>query len=75
MFLLCDLTGNARDTLGALLKKHPEMLPKPLDQALDKLWGFASEYGRHIQESRNPSLAEAQLVVSTCSALITYLIE
>lgn len=68
-----EVTGNSKATLGDLLKKHPGIVPAPLDTALDKLWGFASEYGRHIREKKEPKFTEAQLVVGCCASLITYL--
>lgn len=69
-----DVTGNDKATLGEILKRHPELVPPPLSLALEKLWGFASEYGRHIREGRIPEFAEAQLVVGTCAAAVTYLV-
>ena len=69
-----DVTGDHKATLGEILKRHPDMVPPPLNLALEKLWGFASEYGRHVREGRNPEFAEAQLVVGTCAAAVTYLI-
>lgn len=69
-----DVAGDPKATLGELLKKHPKMIPSPLDQSLDKLWGYASEYGRHIREDREPEFSEAQLVVGVCSAVVTYLV-
>lgn len=69
-----DVVGNPKATLGDLLKKHPKIIPSPLNQSLDKLWGYASEYGRHIRKAREPEFSEAQLVVGVCSAVVTYLV-
>lgn len=69
-----DVVGNSKATLGELLKKYPNMIPPPLDQSLDKLWGYASEFGRHIREDREPEFSEAQLVVGVCAAVVTYLV-
>lgn len=69
-----EVTGDKKGTLGELIKRNPGMIPAPLDQSIEKLWGFASEYGRHIREGRNPEFKEAQLVVGVCSAAITYLL-
>jgi len=69
-----DVTGNPKATLGELLKRYPNMIPAPLDQSIEKLWGFASEYGRHIREGRNPEYSDAQLVVGICAAAVSYLI-
>lgn len=69
-----DAAGTPKATLGDLLKKHPNLIPSPLDQSLDKLWGYASEFGRHLREGREPEFSEAQLVVGVCSAVVTYLV-
>ncbi len=69
-----DVTGNEKATLGDILKRHPNIAPPPLNLALEKLWGFASEYGRHVREGRNPEFMEAQLVVGTCAAMVNYLV-
>lgn len=69
-----DAAGTPKATLGDLLKKHPNLIPSPLDQSLDKLWGYASEFGRHLREGREPEFSEAQLVVGLCAAIVTYLI-
>lgn len=59
------------DTLGQIIKRLT--VPPPLDGALHRLWGFASEQGRHIQEGREPSFEEAELVVTVASAVSVYL--
>lgn len=69
-----DISGDHKATLGELLKRYPDMVPSPLNVALEKLWGFASEYGRHVREGRNPEFTEAQLVVGVSAAVIAYLI-
>lgn len=60
------------DTLGRIIGRLT--LPPPLDGALHKLWGFASEQGRHILEGREPRFEEAELVVTTASAVSVYLL-
>lgn len=60
------------DTLGRIIGRLT--LPAPLDGALHKLWGFASEQGRHIQEGREPRFEEAELVVTVASAVSVYLL-
>ena len=37
------------------------LIPAPLDQAVIKTWAYASEFGRHIQEGREPSFEEQSL--------------
>lgn len=60
------------DTLGKIIARLT--FPPPLDVALHKLWGFASEQGRHIVEGREPSFEEAELVVTIASATGVYLL-
>lgn len=67
-----DVTGRPSDTLGMILPTLA--LPKPLDQAVDKLWGFASQRGRHIAEGRDPNFEDAELVVTVSSAVSVYLL-
>lgn len=67
-----DVAGDPNATLGKLIPRLA--VPRPLDDALTKLWGYASENGRHIREGTNPSAAEAELVVSVACAVSVYLI-
>jgi len=52
---------------------NSNIIPRPLGTALEKLWGFTSEQGRHLLEGREPSFSEAQLTVGICATMITYL--
>ena len=65
--------GDEKATLGDLLKRNPDLIPRPLDEAIAKLWGFASENGRHLREGREPTYADAELVVSVAAATGNYL--
>lgn len=66
-----DVTGKPNATLGKLV---PELdLPPPLDAAVTKLWGFASDRARHIREGEEVSIDEAQLVVSVACSLCVFL--
>ncbi len=69
-----ELTGKPQLTFGQLLPSL-HSIPKPLDTALDKMWGFASESARHVREGATPKFAEAELIVGTCGTVITYLLE
>jgi hypothetical protein len=60
-------------TLGKLLNDYPDLLPKPLDEAAKKVWGYASEMARHIQEGRTPTLEEAELAVAMAASIATYI--
>ena len=64
------VTGQSSPTLGKLIPMLG--LPAPLDQAVHKLWGFASEYGRHAREGQNADSAEAELTVTVAGALCEF---
>lgn len=68
-----DVCGDPRATLGALLSRNRGLVPAPLDQAIEKIWGFASEQGRHVREGREPELDEAELAVHVAAAVAVYL--
>ena len=67
-----NVTGEPNKTFGQIATKLT--LPRPLDTALEKLWGFASEQGRHLREGRQPRFEEAELVVTVASAVSVYLL-
>lgn len=58
-------------TFGALAKSLD--LPKPLDSAAEKLWGYASNNARHGLEGRQVDTPEAELIVSVACTICTYL--
>jgi hypothetical protein len=68
-----DLAGEQKLTLGEVLKRHPSLLPRPVDQALSKLWGYASDEARHVREGREPTREDAELMVGVAAAIATYL--
>jgi hypothetical protein len=70
-----NVTGEPKPTLGDLLKRHPGVFPKPVDSAVQKLWGYASEQARHGRESRELAHEEARLAVGICAILSSYLAE
>jgi hypothetical protein len=67
-----DVSGSTA-TLGDVIKAHRNLMPKPLDVAIEKIWGFTSEHGRHLVEGREPTAQEAELVVGLAAALGAYL--
>lgn len=68
-----DVTGEPKATLGAILGRYKTLLPPAINEAGEKLWGFASEQGRHLREGRDPSSEEVELAVHVAAALATYL--
>jgi hypothetical protein len=69
-----DLTGDPKATLGEILKRHPGLLPKPLDTAMSQVWGYASNEARHVLEGREISRDEAELLVGLSATVSTYLL-
>ena len=65
--------GDPKATLGEVVKRNPDLLPKPLDTALSQLWDYASNGARHVQEGREPAREEAELLVGLAAVLATYL--
>ncbi|WP_348645808.1 hypothetical protein [Methylocystis sp. H15] len=68
-----DVTGKPNATLGALLSRLD--LPEPLNTAVEKLWGFASDRARHLREGQNVDDLEAELIVSVACAVSVFLVK
>jgi hypothetical protein len=68
-----DVTGDPKATLGDIPKRHPGLLPKPLDKALSQVWGYSSEVARHVREGQEISRDEAELLVGLSATVTTYL--
>lgn len=69
------VTGEKRKTLGEVLKARPDLFPPPLGLAVEKLWGFASDKLRHVNEGVIVEAPEVELVVSVACAAATYLMK
>ena len=69
-----DVTNDPKPTLGKLMQKHHDLFPKPVDDAVEKLWGYASENARHGREGNDPTREEAMLIVGVSATLVNYLI-
>jgi hypothetical protein len=68
-----DVCGDKGETLGQVVKKHPDRFPPPIGQAVSMLYGFASDKGRHLTEGGEPDLKEVELVVGIAATVATYL--
>jgi hypothetical protein len=68
-----EFCGQPQPTFGKLVERYPNMLPRPLDEGVEKAWGYASEMGRHVREGRVPEREEAELVVGIAATISTYL--
>jgi hypothetical protein len=71
------VSGDERATLGEILNRHAAALgiPRPLDQGLERVWGYASEMARHVREGRIPAREEAELLLSLSASVISYLMQ
>ncbi len=63
----------SKDTLGLLIQRNPDLFPKPLDKAVELIWGFGSNQGRHLIEGKAPAFDEAELIVGLSGVLCRYL--
>lgn len=65
--------NGTKSTLGDIIRHNRSSFTSPLDQAIEKLWGFASNRGRHVQNNESVSFEEAEFILNVCSSLIVYL--
>lgn len=69
------ISGDEKDTLGDVIKKHPNLVPPPLNEAISKIWGFSSEQGRHLREGRPQKIEEAELLVHLSASVCLYMLK
>lgn len=71
------VSGDERATLGEIIRRHGVELgiPKPMDSALEKMWGYASEEARHVREGRVPKREDAEFILSVSASVVTYLLQ
>lgn len=65
------VTGQDKPSLGKLISSLD--LKPPLDSALEKLWGYASNEARHGREDSVLRVAEAELIVGISGAVCSFL--
>lgn len=66
--------GDEKRTLGQLVNQYQERFPAPLNDAVAKAWGFASEQARHGREGRLLEYADAEACVGLAATLCSYLL-
>ena len=71
------IANDPRATLGEIVGRRAAELriPRPLDEAIVKAWGYASEMARHLREGRTPTREEAEFLVGLSASLTTYLLQ
>jgi len=52
-----EAAGGTKQTLGELIKSRRDLVPEPLNSAVEKIWGFSSNQDRHLLESINAAVA------------------
>lgn len=61
--------------LGQIVaRRRSDLLPAPISEAVEKLWGYASETVRHVREGQSPTFEQAEFIVSVASSVITFLL-
>lgn len=73
--VLREISGASKATLGEIIKRYQDIIPKPLDDAISKMWGYASETARHRREGHDPAFNEAELIVGVSATLIAYILK
>ena len=68
-----DVAGDPKATLGEILKRHPGLLPKPLDAALSQVWASPPTRRDMSKEGREIGREEAELLVGLSATVGTYL--
>ena len=69
-----EIIGDDNIDPAEILRRNPELVPKPLDDVVKKLWGYSSQHGRKVTEGKTPTYDEAELVVTLSAAAVTYLV-
>ncbi len=57
-----------------ILRRKPDLAPKPLDQVITGTWGYSSQYGRKASETKSPTYSQAELVVHVSAAATAYIV-
>lgn len=68
-----EIASEPKLELGKVVKQHPDLFPQPLGDVILKLYGYASNHGRHLLEGREPDVAEVELIVGVATTAATYL--
>lgn len=68
-----EVASDYKGSFANVLIRHPDLVPKPIDQAVSKVWGYASETARHVREGRLPGLSEASFLVGLVALVSIYL--
>ena len=70
-----EASGDPKRTLGAIVAKYPDLLPKPLDNAVEQIWGYVSNQGRHLKEGDDARHDVAYLVTGLAAAIAAFMVD
>jgi hypothetical protein len=68
-----EVSGKRKKNFGQIISDNPNLFPQPLNTAAEKIWGFVSNNGRHVNEGTIPRHDIAYLVTGFAAALSAYL--
>lgn len=66
--------SNENGTLGEIISRRRDLFSPPMDQAFERMWGFASNMARHASEGRVITFEDAELCVHVCASMCRYLL-
>lgn len=79
-----ELTGEPRASMEEILRHHPHMLPRPVENAMNQLWTYVSRqalvWGRgekkawYFAEVAEPAREDAEMIVALAATMTTYLL-
>lgn len=69
-----EISGEAKLTLGEIIKKRDDLFPGAYRKMAEAMWGIVSNQGRHLREEGEPTLEEALFVVGSITNLAAYLL-
>jgi hypothetical protein len=68
-----EIVGNKKQALGQLISPNKQIVPSPIDIAIEKICGFSSNQGGRLQEGEEPNYDETELLVGLAASISSYL--
>lgn len=79
-----ELTGEPRASMEEVLRQHPNLLPRPVENAMIQLWVYSSRealiWGRgdkktwYFADSAEPAREDVEMIVALAATMTTYLL-
>ncbi|KML46111.1 hypothetical protein VL15_36145 [Burkholderia cepacia] len=67
--------GSVQGAAAVRVKANRNRIGPPLDKAIESMWGFTLNHGRHLSEGEDCSHDDTELIVGFAAAPGAYLIE